>query len=142
MSVATDHVPGPRAANGRWWFCLGLGLVLSGIAAYFVQLALSQLRVPWYAAVVGTIGLLMMLFGTLQRAGWLRLVGLVVVALLVAGEWWFLLSGARLPQYAGPAKVGQTIPAFVAARADGQTFSDTDLRRGENTVLVMFRGRW
>jgi len=74
------------------------------------------------------------------RSVW-RVLALLVVVLLGAGEWAFML-GTQVPAYAGPIAAGQAFPAFATARADGTPFTQRDLQGGLNTVLVFFRGRW
>jgi hypothetical protein len=125
----------------RWLFPLGWALVVAGVAIYCVQFfALKQYVVPWYAALLGTVGAVAMLIAVCRRWTILRIVGLTLCALLVAGEWFFLLSLSRVP----PMPVweeGQKVPAFAASRADGTTFTDRQLA-GQPTVLLFFRGHW
>ena len=46
------------------------------------------------------------------------------------------------PPYAGPAKMGEKLPAFTATLADGSPFTNSNLQEGKPTVLVFFRGHW
>jgi hypothetical protein len=126
---------------GRWRFRLGWALLLTGLIVYGVQLvALKQFVVPWYAPVLGTMGVVAMLSAMRQRWTLWRTVGLALCALLVALQWFFLVSASRLPTYAGP-ETGHKFPAFTAVRADGSPFTERNL--GEQaTVLLFFRGRW
>jgi hypothetical protein len=143
--MATENLQAPVAVKvshpGRRLFWLGCGLVLLGLAVYFVQFfALKQFVVPWYTPILGTAGAVAMVIATVQRWTVLRIVGLAAAAFLVFGEWMFLLSISRLPTYAGP-EVGQKIPAFATIRADGSPFTNRDLA-GQPTVLLFFRGHW
>jgi hypothetical protein len=138
--IATDP-RGTRTA-GRWWFVAGAGLVLVGLAAYFAQVALKVLTVPWYAPVLATAGLGLMAVAMWRRRTAARMIGLGLFALVTAFEWAFLLSLSRLPAYTGPVRVGQTLPPFATTLADGKPFTERDLDTGVPTVLVFFRGRW
>jgi hypothetical protein len=70
-----------------------------------------------------------------------RFLGLAFVVLLGGAELAFLLS-TRLPAYEGPVAQGKLFPDFTTLRADGKSFTQGDLRGGQNNVLVFFRGRW
>jgi hypothetical protein len=49
----------------------------------------------------------------------------------------------KLPDYEGPARAGQQLPAFQATLAsNGRPFTDADLGDGHRRVMVFFRGRW
>src|SRR5438270_828826 len=75
-----------------------------------------------------------------RRTVW-RVLVLLLVTLLAAGEWAFVLE-TRLPAYTGPVAEGRPFPAFKTARADGSPFTQEDLADGQKTVMVFFRGRW
>ena len=128
--------------RGRGWFGLGAALFALGLILYMVEFALKHLVVPWYAPILGTAGVLLMIASLRYRRSWLRGVVAALLALLTIGEWSFLLFLSRAPAYTGPAHAGSPLPAFSAVRADGQPFTDADLRHGQSTVLLFFCGRW
>ncbi len=70
-----------------------------------------------------------------------RTIALVVVAALAGFQWFFLGSLMKLPDYEGPAKAGERLPAFHTTLADGRTFTEHDLADGRFSVLAFFRGR-
>jgi hypothetical protein len=140
-----EQVMSPAATTrqrGRWWFWLGIAVALLGIVIYVVQFALKHLVVPWHMAALGTAGVLFVLVSLWQRVTVGRFVGLVLLALLCAGEWYLLLGLSVLPEYSGPAKVGTELPAFATTLANGSSFTEQDLKTGTSTVLLFFRGRW
>ena len=132
----------PRPATGRTWVWLAHLAMFGGIIAMVVQLfVLKQLNVPWYMAVLGTLGVILMAVALFQRLGLLRGLLLAAFVALAVLEWYVLLVFVRLPAYAGSARVGEPVPAFTTTLADGTPFSDRDLRGGPS-VLLFFRGRW
>jgi hypothetical protein len=138
----TSSHPIPRS-RGRLWLWLGIGLCLLGIVFNFVQiLLLKHLVTPWYLPIMATAGVLLALVSVRLRPTWVRIVGLVLLALLTGLEWFFLLSLARLPEYKGPVEIGRKIPEFTTTLADGRPFTAKDLQQGIPTVLVFYRGHW
>jgi hypothetical protein len=110
--------------------------------SYGVQLAFGRTDTPWYAPVLATLGAVLVLLALRRRRNAWRALALAAVASVAGFEWWFLLSHARLPAYAGPVSAGGTFPEFRAARADGTPFTRADLGGDRATALVFFRGRW
>ncbi len=96
---------------------------------------------PWYAPVLGTVGVLLMICSVIQRPGILRIAGVILFAAVCGIEWTFVVM-SKTPAYTGPATTGQTLPSFAAVRADGQPFTNASLAEGASTVLLFFRGRW
>jgi hypothetical protein len=143
METANLSPPTVRRPTGRAWLLAGVALALLGPVLYYLQLAVARLvTVPWYLPVVGTAAAVLALVAVRRgRTVW-RLLGLVFCVLLAGLEWFIVLTGARLPAYAGPVAVGQPFPAFAVTRSDGGSFTQEDLRGEQNTVLVFFRGRW
>ena len=130
-------------SRGRWWLWLGVGLFLLGVVLNFVQILLLKLLVvPWYMPILATVGALCALVSIRKRPTWTRGIALVILAVLTAGEWYFLLSMSRLPEYKGPVQVERKIPEFTTTLADGRPFTEKDLQKGAPTVLVFYRGRW
>jgi hypothetical protein len=124
------------------WLWLGVGLLLLGQALYFVQtFQLKHLVTPWYVPILFTAGVLLALVSACQRPTWTRVVALLALALLCAGEWYFILLISRLPEYKGPVQVDKKIPEFTTTFADGRPFTEKDLQKGTPTVLVFNRGR-
>jgi hypothetical protein len=139
VSVAPPQV----RSRGRWLWLFGIGLLILGVAGYVYQLmAMKQITTPWYVPILGTIGVMLMLVGFGMRPTITRGLGVAVVALLCAFQWYALIVLAAVPPYTGPVQASQPIPAFTTALADGRPFTDQDLREGRRSVLVFFRGRW
>jgi hypothetical protein len=120
---------------------VGITLPFLALGIYAVQFQQKLLFVPWYVPILALAGVLAISIALWQRPTVLRVVGLVVVMLLCAGEW-TVLSVSKLPSYSGPARAGATMPAFQTVLADGTPFTERDLSRGKPTALVFFRGRW
>jgi hypothetical protein len=128
-------------SRGRLWLWLGVGLFLIGFVLYFLQTSLlKHLVTPWYVPILFTLGVLLALVSVRQRPTRTRVVTSVVLALLCAGEWYFILSVSRLPEYKGPVQVDKKIPEFTTTFADGSSFTEKDLQKGTPTVLVFNRG--
>jgi hypothetical protein len=142
MEQPLSHTPPTRTSRGRWWFALGAAACVLGLVLYGIQFSRKEFVVPWYAPVLGTAGVLLMALAWRLRPTVWRVIGLGLFTLLVAGEWYFLLSLSKLPAYTGPARAGEVIPRFTTTRADGRPFTDRDLQQGSPTVLLFFRGRW
>jgi len=143
--MAIEGIPSQTSAEasaaGRRLFRLGWVLLLVGLAIYAIQLfALKQYVVPWYAAILATIGVAGMLVAVVQRWTVWRLVGLVVCLLVMAGEWLFLTVVTPAPAYQGPG-IGKALPEFSAIDQNGATVTRNNLL-GRPTVLLFFRGHW
>src|SRR5262245_41327324 len=129
--------------RGRSWLWLGVGLTLLGLVLNFVQISLLKLLVvPWYLPILATVGVLCALISIRKRPTWTRGIALAILTVLTAGEWFFLLSLSRLPEYQGPVHVEKKLPEFATTLADGRPFTEKDLQKGTPTVLVFYRGRW
>jgi hypothetical protein len=89
-----------------------------------------------------TLGVLLALVSVRQRPTWTSVIAFLLLALLSAGEWYFILSMSRLPEYKGPVQVDKKIPAFTTTFADGRPFTEKDLQKSNPTVLVFYRGHW
>lgn len=110
---------------------------------YGLMVYSSVLIVPWWAAVLMTLGVALLLVAVVQSFGIVR-AGLLLLALLAtAATWLYILQWSLLPAYAGPLKVGEKFPAFYAMRANGTRVTQDNLASGEgNNLIVFFRGRW
>lgn len=140
MEVTQESPPSALRRPGFWLVWLGLVFCLFGPIFYALQIRDKVLHVPWYAPILGTVGVGLLLLAVIRaRSAW-RIIGLIVFGLIVGLEWFFLLSLSVLPTYAGPV-VGGPFPSFRTHLADGAPFTQDNLK-GENTALVFFRGRW
>lgn len=133
------------AANlptGRGFFWAGIGLCLLGFVAPVIQYSLKFMLVPWYMPTLTMLAAALLVMSLFRRRTVVRIMTLVLIVVLAGLEWYFLVVLARLPDYQGPARAGQTIPEFHTTLADGRSFTNRDLARGTPHVLVFFRGRW
>lgn len=138
----TVRPPETQAATGRGLLWLGLALGLLAILAYIAQLSAKILVLPWYMPILGTLGAGLMFFAVVKSRSWVRIGLFVVLALLAAFQWLLVTGITRLPAYTGPVAAGQPFPAFATTLADGTPFTQDDLKGGQNTVLVFYRGHW
>jgi hypothetical protein len=121
---------------------LGIGLVFLGPILYMVQLSAKMLSTPWYAALLATAGVALVLLALLRRWTIWRTAALILCGLLAGTQWYFLLSLTKVPAYSGPVSTDASFPAFSTMLADGSPFNQDSLRGEQNTALVFFRGRW
>ena len=127
----------------RWpFFLIGFLLFVLGPCIYVAQVLSGKLVTPWHVPVLATVGVLCMAFSVWQRRGILRTIGLVVFLALCGFEWFFIGHAIRTPEYTGPAQPGQPVPAFTARKADGTTFSHSDVAAGAPSIMLFFRGHW
>src|SRR5438309_10615489 len=115
MTPASDVAP--RRSAGRLLLFLGLGLAVLGVAAYAAQVWARLLWPPWYVPASATLGAVLLVVSLWRRRTVWRVLVLLLVTLLAAGEWAFVLE-TRLPAYTGPVAEGRPFPAFKTARAD------------------------
>jgi hypothetical protein len=142
MGMTPSHVTTADHPTGRRWLLFGLGLAALGILSYAAQvLYFKHLKAPWYLPLTATLAVILLIVALSQKRTAWRFVALLVLGLLAAAEWAFLLA-FRLPPYTGPVAVGRPFPEFTTARADGTPFTHRDLVGDRGTVLVFFRGRW
>ena len=142
MSTVAAVSPAKPHAGGRMHLWGGIGLALLAIALCFAQYSVKSLIVPWYLPGLTTLGACLVVYSLLRRVSVVRVLALGLIGALAAFEWYFLMALTLLPGYDGPARAGQTIPAFQTTLADGRPFSDKDLRSGKPSVVLFFRGRW
>jgi hypothetical protein len=121
---------------------LGVFLAVAGPALMMLlTFAAKILITPWYAPVLGTLGVALIILAlTRSRSLW-RWTAVVVFTLFV-GFQWYVLFAMRTPAYTGPVKDGEPFPAFATALADGSTFTQDNLKGDRNTVMIFFRGHW
>ena len=135
----------PKAAArhpGRPLLFLGVFLAFAGVVVFFVlTFAFKVLVAPWYAPVLGTLGVaLIFLSLSRSRTVW-RWTAAVFFTLFVGFQWWGVF-GLRTPAYTGPVKDGTPFPAFATTLADGSSFTQADLQGDKRTIMVFFRGHW
>jgi hypothetical protein len=106
-----------------------------------LMFAAKILITPWYAPVLGTLGVALIILALMRSRSIWRWTAVVIFTLLAAFQWYALLA-MGLPAYRGPVKDGELFPAFATALADGSAFKQDDLKGSQNTVMVFFRGHW
>ncbi len=142
MTTMTTTAPVNDRPRGRLFLWLGIAAGLLGIGLTMLQFSLKQLVVPWHMPVLATIGAALVVYSLVHRRSVVRFIALGLLVILAGFQWFFLVSLARLPEYTGPARPGQAIPAFQTKLSDGRSFTEKDLRDGTSSVLTFFRGRW
>ena len=121
---------------------LGMFLAVAGyVLMMLLMFAAKILITPWYAPLLGTLGVALIILAVMRSRSIWRWTALVFFTLFVAFQWYALFA-MRTPAYAGPVKVGQPFPAFATTMADGSAFTQADLQGDQNTVMVFFRGHW
>ena len=127
---------------GRSLLFLGVFLALAGPALLMLLTYAAKILItPWYAPVLGTLGVALIILALMRSRSIWRWTALVIFTLFVGFQWCALLA-MRTPAYTGPVKDGQPFPAFATALTDGSTFTQADLQGDQNTVMVFFRGHW
>jgi hypothetical protein len=142
MVTGTTTSVSTARASGRGYFLAAIGLSVLGLAACWLQFGLRQLFVPWYLPVLTTLGVVLLLVALGRRRTVTRMIALVLIAGFTGLQWYFLVSLAKLPDYAGPARAGTPVPTFQTTLANGRPFTNQDLQDGTSTVMTFFRGRW
>jgi hypothetical protein len=121
---------------------LGMFLAVAGyVLMMLLMFAAKILITPWYAPLLGTLGVALIILAVMRSRSIWRWTALVIFTLFVAFQWYALFA-MRTPAYTGPVKVGQPFPAFATTLADGSAFTQADLQGDQNTVMVFFRGHW
>jgi hypothetical protein len=127
---------------GRSLLLLGVFLGVAGpVVMIALMFAAKILITPWYAPLLGTLGVALIVLALMRSRSIWRWTAVVIFTLLVGFQWWALLA-MRTPAYTGPVKDGQPFPAFATTLADGSAFTQADLQGDQNTVMVFFRGHW
>jgi len=126
---------------GRRYLWAGIVLAILGPVAYALLIWDGRLFTPWSVPIVGTLGVVLVFTALAYARSVVRVLALVLVGVLAAGEWTLLLKFARLPAYAGPVEVGKPLPPFETRLADGSRFEPANFTGKQNTLLVFFRGR-
>ena len=130
-----------RRKPGRWLLLIGLLLPFLAIGVFAILVMLQRLSYPWYVPGAATLSVLLVAAALWQGRSIWRVLALLFVLLLAAGEWSFVVL-IRLPPYTGPAAVSKPFPAFATLRADSTPVNQHNLEGDTDNVLVAFRGRW
>jgi hypothetical protein len=117
-------------------------VALAGVVIYIVLFNAKILITPWYTPICATVGVLFLLLALVRARTIWRWAALVFFILFAAAEWGMLLVAFSTPAYTGPVKAGQPFPEFTTTLADGSTFTQSDLKGEQNTVMVFYRGWW
>src|SRR5579864_6419659 len=87
---------------GRSWLLLGVLVAIAGpVVNILLMFAARILITPWYAPLLGTLGLALIILALLRSRSLWRWTSVVFVTLLVAFQWWVVLA-MRTPAYTGP----------------------------------------
>lgn len=138
MSDSTNH----EKPLGWPLFLAGFLVILLGPIIYVIQFQMGRLTTPWYAPILGTLGVVLMTVALWRRRIVLLKIAYLFFVLFCGFEWFMILEGTRIPQYVGPAQPGIALPAFTATCADGKPISNLDLQNGKPSILLFFRGHW
>jgi hypothetical protein len=127
---------------GRPLLLAGVLVALAGPVLMIVLMFAAKILITnWYAPLLVTLGVVLIVLALKRSRSIWRWMALVVFTLL-AGFLWFALFAMSLPAYTGPVKNGESFPAFATTLADGSAFTQDDLKGEQNTVMVFFRGHW
>src|SRR5262249_32258402 len=127
---------------GRSFLLLGVFVAVAGpVLMFLLTFAAKILITPWYAPVLGTLGVALIILALVRSRSIRRWTAMLIFTLFVAFQWWALFA-MRTPPYTGPVNAGEPFPAFATTLADGSTFTQDDLKGNQNTVMIFFRGHW
>jgi hypothetical protein len=127
---------------GRSLLLSGVFLAVAGPVVMIVLMFAAKILIaPWYAPLLGTFGVVLIVLALMRSHSFWRWTAVVIFTLLVGFQWYALLA-MRTPAYTGPVKDGQPFPAFASTLADGSAFTQAELQGDQNTVMVFFRGHW
>src|SRR5262245_13316493 len=127
---------------GRSLLLLGVFVALAGpVLMILLTFAAKILITPWYAPLLGTLGVALIMLALMRSRSVWRWTAVVIFSLFVAFQW-FAVFAMRTPAYTGPVKDGQPFPAFASTLAHGSAFTQADLQGDQHTVMVFFRGHW
>src|SRR6516225_2734705 len=100
---------------GRSLLLLGVFLAVAGpVLMILLMFAAKILITPWYAPLLGTLGVALIVLALMRSRSIWRWTAVVIFTLFVAFQWYALL-GMHTPAYTGPVKDGQPFPAFATA---------------------------
>jgi hypothetical protein len=136
LGVAASRRP------GRAFLWLGMLVAVAGLALYIVLFNVKVLVAPWYAPILASVGVALLLIALVRERTIWRWAALVLFTLFAASQWFLLLYAVATPAYTGPVKSGQPFPEFTTTLANGSTFTQNDLKGDQNTMMVFYRGWW
>src|SRR6516225_5899447 len=100
---------------GRSLLLLGVLVAVAGpVLMILLMFAAKILITPWYAPLLGTLGVALIILALMRSRSIWRWTAVVIFTLFVAFQWYALL-GMHTPAYTGPVKDGQPFPAFATA---------------------------
>src|SRR5262249_18818508 len=124
--------------RGRSLLLLGVFLAVAGpVLMILLTFAAKILITPWYAPLLGTLGVALIILALMRSRSVWRWTAVVIFTLFVAFQWYALLA-MRTPAYTGPVKDGEPFPVFATTLADGPAFTQADLQGDQSTVMVFF----
>jgi len=127
---------------GRSLLLLGMLVAVAGpVLMILLMFAAKILITPWYVPLLGTLGVALIILALMRSRSIWRWAAVVIFTLFAGFQWWAVLA-MQTPAYTGSLKDGEPFPAFATTLADGSTFTQDDLKRDQNTVMVFFRGHW
>src|SRR5262245_35642969 len=127
---------------GRSLLFHGVLLAVAGPALMMLLTFAARILItPWYAPLLGALGVALIIVALMRSRSIWRWTAVVIFTAFVGFQWWALLA-MRTPAYTGPEKDGEPFPAFATTLADGSAFTQDDLKGGQRTVMVFFRGHW
>src|SRR5262245_22117116 len=117
---------------GRSLLLLGVLLAVAGpVLMILLMFAAKVLLTPWYAPLLGTLGVALVILALKRSRSIWRWTAVVIFTSFVAFQWYALLA-MRTPAYTGPVKDGEPFPAFASTLADGSAFTQADLQGDQN----------
>jgi hypothetical protein len=142
MNEQYRSADGRRPHPGRSLLLVGVLVALAGPALMILLMFAAKILVtPWYAPLLGTLGVALIVLALMRSRSIWRWTAVVIFTLLATFQWWAVLA-MRTPAYTGPVKAGQSFPAFATTLADGSAFTQADLQGDQHTLMVFFRGHW
>src|SRR5204863_2065915 len=113
---------------GRPLLLLGVFVALVGpVLMILLMFAAKILVTPWYAPLLGTLGVALIVLSLLRSRSIWRWTAVVIFTFLAVFQWSVLLA-MRTPPYSGPVIDGKPFPAFATTLADSSAFTQADLQ--------------
>lgn len=142
MTTDPKGTSAPQRSAGRGLLWVALGLVVLSVVLCIVQYSLGRLMIPWYLPGLTTLAALLVLVSLLRWRTVVRIVLFLLLAALAGMEWHFLLSAARLPDYAGPGTSRKDAAAVSDHAGLRRSLHRRRLARRRARALIFYRGRW
>src|SRR5262245_17276925 len=87
--ASSTTAPANNRSRGRAYFWAGIGACLLGLGLVVAQFSLKPLGVPWYAPILATLGVALLIVALIRRRTVSRVIALVLVTALAGYEWYF-----------------------------------------------------